>query len=129
MQGFAVAAAFRWALALSVTALIVVLSITPGESKSGDSVFVWLVVNTPAPVQKLMHVACYATVAALWVWALESVQSRAVRFGLALFMAVALGAVLEWYQVRIPGRFGTVTDVLLDSFGALLGLLIALLLF
>ena len=129
MPGFTVAPAFRWVLTLAVTALIVVLSITPGEGKAGDSVFVWLVVNTPAPVQKLMHVACYATVAALWAWALEAIGAQALRIVLALVIAVALGAVLEWYQVSIPGRFGTLTDVLLDTLGAVLGLLVALLLF
>ena len=75
------------------------------------------------------HVACYATVAALWAWALEAIGAQALRIVLALVIAVALGAVLEWYQVSIPGRFGTLTDVLLDTLGAVLGLLVALLLF
>lgn len=129
MQDFTVAPAYRWVATLIVTALIIVLSVTPGKSETGDSAFVWIVVNTPEPVQKFMHVACYATFTALWIWTLETIGSPALRMSLAVLLAVALGATLEWYQVSIPGRFGTLTDVLLDTLGAVIGLLAALLLF
>lgn len=119
-------AAWRWLVTLGFVGVIVTLSVTPGIEKSGDSVFVWLVVHTATPVQKLMHVAVYAVLAALWVWTLEAIESRAVRAAAALVLSVGLGAVLEWHQTRVPGRFGTVLDVILNAAGAIAGLLVAL---
>ena len=75
-----------------------------------------------------MHVAVYAALALLWMWTLESVESRIVRIALTLIATIGLGAVLEWHQTRVPGRFGTLFDVALNALGALLGLAMALLL-
>jgi VanZ family protein len=33
---------------------------------------------------------------------------------------------LEWHQTRVPGRFGTVADVLLNLIGAIIGLIAAM---
>jgi len=38
---------------------------------------------------------------------------------LALLTAIAFAASDEWHQTFVPGRGGTVTDVLIDSLGAL----------
>jgi len=108
--------------------IVVILSITPGKSQPGDSMFVWLVVHTPTPVQKLMHLVIYAALVVLWAWTLEAIESRAVRLLLAFLIAISLGSVLEWYQTKIPGRFGTIVDALLNAFGAVAGLLAALVL-
>jgi hypothetical protein len=37
-----------------------------------------------------------------------------------------LGVVLEWYQTTVPGRYGTITDILLNTVGIVAGLVIAL---
>lgn len=120
--------AYRYAVALAFVAIVVVLSITPGVAKPGDSVFVWLVVNTATPVQKVMHVAVYALLCALWIWSFEPVQSKFLRIGLAVAVTISLGATLEWHQTQVPGRFGTVADVLLNAAGAAAMALLALLL-
>lgn len=106
-------------------ALIVILSVLPGRPRSGDNVFIWLVTATPAPLQKLMHVAVYALLAILLHWTLEPVEPRGLRYFLVITLAVGLGAGLEWFQTTIPGRFGTLADVLLNLFGVLLGLVAA----
>ena len=117
----------RWLIAIAFVGLVIVLSVTPGRGQTGDSVFVWLLVNTPTLIQKIMHIAVYALLAFLLTWALEDVSSRPVRLGLSLALTVSLGAALEWYQTQVPGRFGTLLDVLLNTGGALMGLLAALL--
>jgi len=126
LQSLAIPTVYRWLITLAFVAVIVVLSVTPGKSQAGDSMFVWLVVHTPTPVQKAMHIACYAAIAALWVWTLEAVESNALRLSLALALAIGLGGVLEWYQTMVPGRFGTVVDVVLNAVGAAAGLVLAL---
>ena len=119
---------YRWLITLAFVALIVALSVTPGKSEYGDTVFVWLVEHTPTLVQKAMHIGCYAALAALFAWSLESIESITGRLMLSLILALALGATLEWYQTKVPGRFGTIVDVVLNAIGAALGLLAALLL-
>ena len=123
-----VPSAVRWLLTAGFVALIVVLSITPDRQKAGDTVFDWLVTNTSTWLQKIFHVVAYAALAGMIFWAAEHIPSRRVRVAIALSGAIALGAALEWYQLRVPGRFGNLTDILLNSAGAILGLIAALLL-
>jgi len=123
----AIPVAYRWLITFAFIALIIVFSITPGRDQAGDSVFVWLVVNATAPIQKLMHFVCYAAVAVLWAWTLEAVEPRLLRLLLALALTVGLGATLEWYQTQVPGRFGTLADAILNAVGAVVGVIIAIL--
>ena len=123
-----IAPAYRLAITLVFVGVVIALSIAPGIARPGDSMFNWLVVNTATPIQKAMHVAVYALLAVLWMWTLDSVESRAIRIVLTLIACVGLGAVLEWHQTRVPGRFGTVADVVLNVIGAIAGLIAALIL-
>lgn len=118
---------WRWLITLLVTGAVIALSVVPGRSEPGDTIFNWLVLNTSMPIQKALHVAIYAGLAFLWMWTLESVNQRALRIAFALLLTVGLGAGLELYQTRVPGRFGTIADVILNGAGAALGLLAALL--
>jgi len=126
-QFLSLPALYRWMLTILFVGLVVILSVTPGRAQPGDSIFVWLVVNTPTPLQKFMHVAIYAALALLVMWSLEAVESRTARIALTFVLTVSLGAVLEWYQTLVPGRFGTIIDALLNAIGAVAGLLIGLL--
>jgi len=126
-QFLSLPAVYRWMLTILFVGLVVILSVTPGRAQAGDSIFVWLVVNTPTPLQKFMHVAIYAALALLVMWSLEAVESRTARIALTFVLTVSLGAVLEWYQTLVPGRFGTIIDALLNAIGAVAGLLIGLL--
>jgi hypothetical protein len=128
LQTISVQPIYRWLITLSFLASVIVLSITPGKNQVGDSVFVWLVVNTPSVLQKCLHVACYAILAALFFWALAAVKSQLLRVLLVFVVVVSLGMILEFLQTRIPGRFGTLLDVLLNIFGTLIGIASALLL-
>ena len=110
---------------LLLIALIVALSVVPGRAQPGDSVFVWLVSATPAPLQKLMHGVAYATLTFLWMWTLEKIDSVPLRIALAFTISVGIGAVLEWYQTSVPGRFGTLTDAILNTLGSIVGLIAA----
>jgi VanZ family protein len=117
---------YRWLITLVVIVIVVALSITPGKSQADDSMFIWLLAHTPTLVQKIMHITCYAVVAALWVWTLEAIESNVLRLSLALALTIGLGIFLEWYQTMVPGRFGTIVDVILNAIGAMVGLLMAI---
>ena len=106
-------------------AMLMLASLIPGHPKPGDSAFFWLVANTPSLVQKVLHVCLYGVFALLLLWTLDGIQSRVYRFLIAFVIAVAFGAVMEWCQTMVPGRFGTMYDVALNAAGAALGLLAA----
>ena len=118
----------RLLLTLLTVAVVVVISTIPGTGSPGDSTFSWLLASTPRQVQKLLHVVFYAMLTFLCIWTLEGIRSTAWRFALALIMIVGLGIALEWSQTRIPGRFGSAMDVVLNTGGAIVGLIAALLL-
>lgn len=120
--------AYRWLLTLAFIAVIVVLSVTPDQGRPDDSIFQWLIANTSTPVQKLLHVVVYAILALLWMWTLADVGSRLARILLTLLCSVALGVALEWYQTQVPGRYGSITDVLLNIAGTVIGIALVLLL-
>ena len=117
--------AVRLIATLMLIAFIVALSVIPGRAQSGDSAFVWLVSMTPAPLQKLMHGVAYATLTFLWMWTLEKIYPAPLRIVLAFTVSVGIGAVLEWYQTSVPGRFGTLTDAILNTVGSIVGLIAA----
>ncbi len=104
-------------------------STLPGRAEAGDSVFVWLMAATPTPLQKALHVCVYAALTMLWSWTLENLQLKSVRLILPIALAISFGALMEWYQTKVPGRFGTLFDVALNTVGAVAGLLLALIIF
>lgn len=129
LQILSLPAIYRWSITILFVGIVVILSVTPGRFQTGDSVFVWLVASTPTALQKIMHIAVYATLALLFMWSLDTIESRITRIGLTLVLAFSLGAILEWYQTKIPGRFGTIVDVLLNTAGTIVGLVAALFVF
>ena len=72
-----------------------------------------------------MHICVYAVLAVLWIWTLQGIESVPFRFATALVICMSLGAVLEWHQTNVPGRYGTLSDVLLNILGIILGLIAA----
>lgn len=117
--------ATRIALTLCFMVLLMLVSLIPGHPKPDDSASIWLLAKTPALMQKALHVCFYCVLVLLLVWTFEGIESRANRFLISFVIAVAFGAVMEWCQTKVPGRFGTVHDVALNAAGAALGLLAA----
>lgn len=117
----------RLLVVLGLMALIAFLSVIPGRAEEGDSVFTWAIAATPELLQKIGHLVLYGLLAMLWMRVLENTAPMA-RILLSLLITVGFGAVLEWAQTSIPGRFGTAIDVVLNAGGAILGILAAVLL-
>ena len=120
--------AYRWAATLLFVGLIIGLSVTPGVERTDDNLFSWLFDNTAPPIQKVLHVVTYAMLAVLWMWTLAGIESRPQRMALSFALALLLGVALEWYQTNVPGRYGSIIDILLNTAGIVLGLVAAMLL-
>ena len=126
MPGSSVSIPLRWLLLLTLTAIIVGLSITPDHSRPFDSIFAWALFNTGSVVQKTLHLVFYATFAALAAWSLEFLNSNRVRAVLCILLGASLGTTLEWFQTFIPGRYGSMSDVIINLVGVLAGTAAAL---
>ncbi len=76
-------------------------------------------------VRKAAHMTEYAILAVLlFVW-LERWQLKAMKKGIiAVFLAMLYAASDEIHQLFVQGRTGSLRDVIIDSIGAALGILI-----
>ena len=109
-----------WVITAAYAALLAALSLLP----SGTSLLSgWDTAISPT-LQNLLHVPAYAALVALIVWALG--RPTLPRLGLVALACCAFGGLLECAQAVIPGRFGSVTDTLLNVAGAAAGLPVVL---
>ena len=61
-----------------------------------------------------------------WCWALGAwLRVPVARAIGACAIASAYGVFDEWHQSLVPGRYASLTDIILDSVGALLGIWLA----
>ena len=83
--------------------------------------------SAPEPLADLVlkktgHFVLYAVLAGLWTWALESEGlSLRERVRVALVISVLYAISDEVHQRFVPGRGPRVTDVVIDSVGAVVG--------
>lgn len=78
----------------------------------------------PPSLQNILHIPLYGLLTFLWFGALAAWGMGARRrLPLAALIALGYGLFDEWYQLSVPGRFGSLTDVALNVVGILLALL------
>ena len=73
--------------------------------------------------QNMLHVPVYGGLALSWWWALEAqVTAARARLITAFTLTVMYGLVDEIWQLYIPGRYGSLTDLALNALGATIAL-------
>lgn len=75
-------------------------------------------------LKKLGHASEYAILAVLWWRALGSTRLLEQRIPLAWGVSLLYALSDEYHQTLVPGRNGTLMDLLIDAIGALVGLLL-----
>ena len=75
------------------------------------------------PVRKCAHMSEYAILALLFLQLLDAFGMKKKRAVIALVLTAVYASTDEFHQLFVPGRAGKVTDVLIDSTGALIALL------
>ncbi len=99
--------------------LIFAESSIPMDGGSDDIAF--LTSLNPA-VQNLLHIPLYGLLAFLWMNVFKKKGFRpALSLTLSLLIAVLYGCLDEVHQAFVPGRYGGLLDVCLNTAGALLG--------
>jgi hypothetical protein len=111
---FLIMAAFYW------------LSSLPGTQLPDDpklyALFYWI---SPA-LQNTLHVPAYAVLAGAWRWVLGAwLRSSSAQTIGACIIAVAYGVFDEWHQSFVPGRYASLTDIVLNIAGVALGIWLA----
>ena len=106
----------RVMLPICYMAGIFVLSSIPDTGRP-DSGLAWV---SPS-LQNLLDIPLYGGLAGCWYWALESLSERGgVRLFTAFAFTLGYGVLDELHQLTVPGRFGSLTDLVLNALGALL---------
>ena len=115
----------RYLLPLAYMTGLILLSSIPGDitpDSSVGSAFVWL----PPTLQNLLHIPLYAGLFVCWWWALGGHRSPLKsRFAIAVGVSLSWAVVDETWQSFIPGRFGSFTDILLNTLGVSLAAYLA----
>jgi VanZ family protein len=111
---FTIAAWVLWWLALAVLTYGLV---SPDPPKAGAAV---IPSELTLVVSKTVHIVAYAVLAAGIFWLTSGPR---LRLALALLL-VAHGAFTEYLQTFVEGRYGSVTDVFIDTAGVILGCLL-----
>jgi VanZ family protein len=66
-------------------------------------------------------VPLYAGLATSWLWALARCRmQRVARLSIALLVTLLWAALDETYQISVPGRYSSLTDMALNALGACL---------
>lgn len=117
-----VSSPWRFATVALISAGIALLSTIPGLPEPGDSALVWAAASVPSLLQKSLHLVAYAALAISAAWLFNGLKWRSPHL-LAFLYSAAFGAILEWAQLYVPGRFGSVFDIALNAIGAAAGLL------
>jgi VanZ family protein len=77
-------------------------------------------------VQNTLHVPAFAALSWAWYWTLEAwLPSSVARVICGWAIAAAYGVFDEWHQSFVPGRYASLTDVMLDVAGAAFGIWLA----
>ena len=99
---------------------IFAFSVLPGEISTDQlAVFRWRIAG---PLANGLHVIVYAGLAALWHRYFSARSTRNLtRVLWAIGITVVYGVLMEQLQVSIPGRTGSLGDVLFNTIGALAG--------
>jgi hypothetical protein len=114
---------FQLALVVGYMAGIYGLSSIPGNIDPEDAAIYGIIAWTPPALQNLLHVPLFGLLAWLWYRTLEawSMQHGAALTA-ACMLAVVYGAIDEWHQLHVPGRYASFTDIALNCAGAVLAL-------
>jgi VanZ family protein len=101
-------------------ALLHRVSSIPGKVEQQGALDVVYFSLTPT-LQNLLHIPAFALLAVLWSHVLPTTTRGTVS---VLLITVGYGAYDEWFQLGVPGRYGSLTDWVLDLLGALAGILL-----
>jgi len=114
-------ALFRLVPTLGYMGAIYWLSSLPGDGDPAQDSLAGFIAWTPPALQNLLHMPLFGLLAWLWWRSLRGWVERSRELLLTAFLlTVCYGILDEWHQYYIPGRYASLTDMLLNAAGALI---------
>lgn len=113
-------------LPLLFMAVIFILSSVPGEAEGISFIFM----NHLHPtLQNLLHIPLYAILQILWLRSFTRLGKKGFELiFICLVITIGYGIFDEFHQMLVPGRYGSLEDIVLNIIGACLGIGLFLLL-
>ncbi|MCK0470072.1 VanZ family protein [Halalkalibacter sp. APA_J-10(15)] len=118
-----------WIIAISWCLVIAMATRRPGlTGESTESFFDFIVFIDPEIMnyffRKGVHLASFGLLAIFFFLALDRIRRRKIRYYGAWILASGYGVIDEVHQSFLPDRTASVLDVLINSLGACLALMI-----
>jgi VanZ family protein len=109
-------------LPLLLMALVFVESSIPMDGGSRDIKFL---TDLNPNLQNLLHIPLYACLSFLWVRAFSRLRVNTAKGAVsALFITILYGCIDEVHQTFVPGRYGGLIDIYLNTVGAVIGIVL-----
>ena len=106
---------------LMLMVLIFILSSIPMD---GESEHLKFLMELKPTVQNLLHIPLFGLLAYLWLNALTKNGCPAKKkLIITIIITVSYGLLDEFHQTFVPGRHGSLIDILLNLVGILMGIL------
>lgn len=95
---------------------------TEAPENAMEALLLWVSPN----FQNLLHIPIFAGFTYSWFWAFSATNKPyKSSILLASFLSLSYAIFDELYQINVPGRYGSLTDLILDSVGIGLAILIS----
>lgn len=106
----------RMFLPLSYMVLIFATSSIPGDSPAFENRVI-LAILKPT-IQNVLHIPLFGILAMLWFSAFKQLSYRErACITMSAFISIGYGLIDEVYQYFVPGRYMSLTDILLNTLG------------
>lgn len=110
-------------LSIGYMGLIYRVSSIPGTLESGEDSLHGLIAWTPPALQNLLHVPVFALLAWLWHRTLRPWLEPGMALNTAVIaLAAGYGILDELHQLQVPGRYASLTDILLNTLGVIIAI-------
>ena len=110
---------YRISLPLAYMIGIFILSSIPGTSETGEAAELQTIFQWISPdLQNLLHAPLFGGLAACWYWALQGwTAGFCTTVATSLVISTLYSVFDEVYQLSVPGRFGSLSDLCLNILG------------
>ena len=118
-QNLLISSARNYKLPIFFMAAIFILSSIPGIENGGIFVFV---VHLNLILHNLLHIPLYGILQILWLRSLTRIGKKGFALiSISFGITISYGIFDEFHQMFIPGRYGSLSDILLNVIGACIG--------
>ena len=113
----------RWRILLPLGYMAAIYGLSSISTNSPDTLAGALLLWVTPQWQNLLHVPLYAGLTLSWIWALGAYQLRRQSLLITAFILATMWGLLdEVHQAYVPGRYASITDMLLNVGGATLAI-------